>query len=126
MTLPADPLDVQAWLVREHEGRLGYTTGRGPRTVVVRYAMSAGRLVFRLPEYSSALGYARDRAVTLQIDGGSGPTANARVLVSGTAELVDEATTLDTEPALDEHWPDGVSTHVVALTASRIDVVRDS
>jgi hypothetical protein len=122
----AEPLDVRAWLTREHEGQLGYATGCGPRTVVVRVAVSAGRLVFRLPEYSSALGYARDRAVTLQIGGGEESGAgHARLVVSGTAQLVDEDDAVDAEPVLDEHWPDGVATHVVALTATSVDVVQD-
>jgi hypothetical protein len=35
--------------------------------VVVLYAVCAGRLVFRLPEYSSALRYAPNQPVTMQV-----------------------------------------------------------
>jgi hypothetical protein len=128
MTRPdtVDYVDAQAWLARQHEGRLGYPTGCGPRWLVVRYAVGEGRLLFRLPEYSSALGYARDQAVTLQVGGGGTGTGGSTVqlLVSGTARLVDELGEVDAVPGLDEHWPDGVATHVVALAASKVETVR--
>jgi hypothetical protein len=108
----------------QHEGRLGYFTGGGPRSVVVLYAVCAGRLVFRLPEYSSALGYAPNQPVTMQVSARDEQgTRTGDLLVSGTASLVEDDSCAVAEAVLDEQWPDGVVTRVLALPSTRVQLI---
>lgn len=125
-----DPLDAlaQAGLRGAQEGRLSYSSGCGPRSVVVRYALSGSRPVFRLPEYSSALPYARNQFVTLQVAAceTSGHTGEAVLVISGRARLVEEMRGVDGPSGWDEQWPQGVATHLVEIAPSRVELVRPS
>ena len=116
---------VHAWLSSQHEAELGYSSGQGPRALMVCYALSGDRLVFRLPEYSCALGYAPDQPVTLTVAVHEQQGAGAgRLVVSGTARLVADHSCADAEHLLDERWPDGVATHLLALSTSESRLVR--
>ena len=48
-------------------GTVGYLTGRGPRAVVVNYAVTDDQVVFRLPEYNEICQYAPGREITLNV-----------------------------------------------------------
>ena len=61
--------ECRTWLSSHREGRLGYVTGRGPRAVVVNYAVTDEQIVLRLPDYSEITQYALGEEVTLQVDG---------------------------------------------------------
>ena len=116
---------ARGWLSGEHEAQLGYATGHGRRHLIVRYAMCDGRLVFRLPEYSSALGYAPDQPVTMEVPvRNERGVSNGHLLVSGTASVVSGAEQADADSVLDERWPDGVLTRVFALPTTDVELVR--
>ncbi len=111
-----------AWLAEQHEGRLGYLSGCGPRSVVVRFAVCGDSVVIRLPEYHQALGYASDRQVCLQVDGASGSARGRTSLeVHGKARRADgERITAGATEALGECWPDGVRTHQLVLPLTEV------
>ena len=44
--------ECKAWLCSHHEGRLGYQSGRGHRSVVVSYAIADDQILVRLPDYN--------------------------------------------------------------------------
>jgi hypothetical protein len=118
-------VSVHAWLASQHEAELGYSSGQGPRRLVVRYALCAERLVFRLPEYSCALGYAPNQPVTLTVAVHDQQGVGARhLVVSGTALPVADDSCADLEKLLDEQWPDGVATHLLALATSESQLVH--
>ena len=105
------------------EGRLSYHSGRGPRSVVVRFAVANGRVLIRLPDYHEALGYADDQTVSLtadrQPDGGARPEP---LTITGTAHVSDSRAPGPVEEALDERWPAGVSTHLLTLLLSTTEL----
>jgi len=113
------------WLSSEHEGLLGYTTGHGRRRIAVRYGICGdGQLVFRLPAYSSAMGYAPDQPVTMEV-----PMRDERgasrgyLLVSGTASVVSSTDCAPADEVLDEQWPAAVTTRVLTLRATAAEHV---
>lgn len=121
---PSTPSGARDCLAGEHEAQLGYATGHGQRHLVVRYALCDGRLVFRLPEYSSALGYAPNQPVTMEVPvrderGGS----RGHLVVSGTASVVSGANRTDADSVLDEHWPDGIVTRILAVPTTEVELV---
>src|SRR5687768_92399 len=61
--------ECRNWRSSHREGRLGYVTGRGPRAVVVNYAMTDEQIVLRLPDYSEIAQYSLGEEVTLEVDG---------------------------------------------------------
>jgi hypothetical protein len=104
------------------EGRLSYRSGRGPRTVVVRFAVADGRVLIRLPEYHEALGYADDETVSLTADRQpDGRVRSEPLTVTGTAHVSDSRAPGPVEEALDECWPTGVCTHLLTLSLSTAD-----
>jgi hypothetical protein len=122
---PSTAVNARDWLSGEHEAQLAYATGHGWRHLVVRYAMLNGRLVFRLPEYSSAVGYARNQPVTIEVPVHDRRGASSgHVRVSGTASVVSDDDRAGADHVLDEHWPDGVVTHVLALPTTEVDLVE--
>lgn len=122
---PATQEDPRDRLGVEHEAHLGYTTGHGRRHLAVHYALCDGQVVFRLPAYSSALGYAPGQPVTLEVPVRDELGASSgHLLVSGTASVVDDAGCERAESVLDEHWPAGIVTRVLALPATDVEHVR--
>ena len=78
------PHECQAWLCSHHEGRLGYQTGKGPRSVVVSYAVAGDQILVRLPDYNDIVHYAPGSEVSLDVDGT--PAAHREtVVVTGRA-----------------------------------------
>jgi hypothetical protein len=121
-SLPERRLTVsgcQALLQRHHEGRMSYQSGRGPRAVVVNYAVEQDCVLVRLPEYNELLQYSVDTETTLAVDEPCTPTGcAATVLVTGTARsCLPRSTAL---ASLHEDWPDGVPTTVLRLPLTRL------
>ena len=50
--------ECRRWLQEHHEGRLGYLSGRGPRSVVVSYAVADDEILMRVPDYNDIAQYA--------------------------------------------------------------------
>lgn len=111
------PDECRNWLKHHSEGRLRYWSGRGPRGVVVRYALSGDHITFRLPDYNDIVHFAPGEPVTLTVDGTPSPAAGYEtVSVVGTARLAGVDTPSDADEAqLDETWPPGVATTVIEL-----------
>lgn len=108
-------------LTSHAEGRLGYCSGKGPRSVVVSYAVSGEQIVVRLPDYNDIVQYAPGEEVTLEVEdlAASGPSGE-RVSVCGTAALVapeDELGGVD----FAESWPPGIATSVVCLPLTAVE-----
>lgn len=122
-TRPLSSGECREWLVNHREGRLGYHTGRGPRSVVVNYAISGDHIMFRLPDYNDIVHYAPGEEVTLQVDGLDASVGDFEtVTVKGQALLATshhEASVR--EPQIDEQWPSGVSTSVICLPMTEIE-----
>lgn len=119
--------ECRDWLSSHREGRLAYPTGRGPRSVVVSYAVREEHVLFRLPDYNDIVHYAPGQHVTLEVDGdrpvaGSPPAAAETVTVTGQAQL---ATPQDgptvTEADFEEQWPSSVSTRVICLPMTEVE-----
>jgi hypothetical protein len=122
---PPDRGRIEQWLATQHEARLGYSSGAGPRRLVVRYAVSAGRLVFRLPEYSSALGYASNQEVTMQVPvRDPGRAGVSHLVVRGVAVVVADDSGAGADLGLDERWPETLVTRVLALPTVQVEVVQ--
>jgi len=98
---------------------MSYQSGRGPRAVVVNYAVEQDCVLVRLPEYNEALQYSLDTETTLAVDEPCTPAGcAATVLVTGTARpCLPRSTAL---ACLHEDWPDGVPTTVVRLPLTRL------
>ncbi len=113
--------ECRDWLTRHREGRLGYRSGRGPRSVVVSYAVAGEQIVVRLPDYNDIAHYAPGAEITLDVDSEpderrSGPET---VNVSGLAEQADPDEDLG-EVDFAESWPDGVGTTVLLLPLTAV------
>jgi hypothetical protein len=109
--------DPRTWLRDHREGRLGYETGRGPRAVVVLYAVAHGEILMRLPDYNDIVHYAPGEQVTLEVPGPVTPAGDlATVTVTGTAHLVgSEQIGIECDAVFTEPWPAGVSTTIIGL-----------
>src|SRR6476646_3408934 len=108
--------ECRSWLDQHHEGRLDYQTGRGPRSLVVRYAVTADTVLVRVPTYNDLLQYAPGESVTLEVDDRLGPDQFEKVTVTGTASLVDRDS-----GSLAEDWPAELPTRVIGLPIQVID-----
>ena len=119
------PEEYRTWLKGHSEGRLRYWSGRGPRGVVVRYALSGDHITFRLPDYNDVVHFAPGEPVTLTVDGRP-TTADGyqTVSVCGTARLAgtNAPSTVDAAQ-LDETWPPGVTTTVIELPITSVSGV---
>ena len=105
-----------------HEGRLGYLSGRGARSVVVSYATTDDQILFLVPYYNEITQYAPGREVTLLVDEGmTAPTSRRydTVSVRGIANLAGpkQASTVHRTNFL-EIWPQGVATSIIYLPIS--------
>jgi hypothetical protein len=107
--------------LRDHrEGRLGYLSGRGPRHVVLPYAIRDRELLVRVPAYNEAGQYAVGRRVTFDVIAPLDAATAGRIEVTGEARLVDPvAEGLDARG--DEGWPSDLPSRLVGL---RVDGVR--
>jgi hypothetical protein len=113
--------ECRAWLAERSEGRLGHDTGRGRRAVVVPYAVTDGRLVFRLPEYNEINQYAPGRPITLEVDSACPcPEVHHQVTVTGIGYRpdVEDPPTDAVEP--DRVWPPGHASHLLCLDLTDI------
>jgi nitroimidazol reductase NimA-like FMN-containing flavoprotein (pyridoxamine 5'-phosphate oxidase superfamily) len=109
--------ECRDWLTSHREGRLAYQTGRGPRSVVVSYAVTDRHIMFRLPDYNDIVHYAPGERVTLEVEGVHAPVqAFESVSVTGEAQLaVEDDPAVLQEAQFEEQWPAGVRTSVICL-----------
>jgi hypothetical protein len=108
--------ECRSWLDQHHEGRLDYHTGRGPRSLVVRYAVAADTVLVRVPTYNDLLQYAPGEPVTLEVDDRLGSGQFEKVTVTGTAAVIDR------DPgALSEDWPADLPTRLIGVPIQAID-----
>ena len=70
--------ECKAWICSHHEGRFGYQSGRGHRSVVVSYAVAGDQILVRLPDYNDIVHYAPGSEVSLDVDGGTPAAHRAR------------------------------------------------
>ena len=113
--------ECRSWLTAHGEGRLGYESGRGPRQVVVSYAVSDDANVLRVPAFNEIAQYAPGRRVTLDVSGPEGPDEIEHVKVTGRASVVAEAPAAVLDKLPDEHWPADLSDVTVRLQTEEID-----
>lgn len=114
--------ECQDWLTSHREGRLGYSSGCGPRSVVVSYAVADEQIMLRLPEYNDIVNYAPGAEITLDVDEEQTETrpGHETVSVSGTAERANSDDDLG-GVEFPESWPDGVGTTVVRLPLTAVE-----
>lgn len=114
------PTECRHWLANHHVGRLAYTSGRGPRAVVVSYAMADEFIVVRLPDYNDIVHYAPGAVVSFEVEDVTETVAGVEsVSVLGTAALVRPGD--DLAASLAESWPEGVVTSVIALPLTAVE-----
>jgi len=116
------PHECKAWLCSHHEGRLGYRSGKGPRSVVVSYAVAEDKIVLRLPDYNDIVHYAPGSEVSLDVDGGTPAAHRETVVVTGQAVIAEN----DQEPLIDqtallEQWPPDVPTQVICVPLTAVE-----
>jgi len=115
--------ECHEWLNSHREGRLAYQTGRGPRSVVVSYALSGESVMFKLPDYNDIVRYAPGERVTLEVEGVDETAGDFEtVTVTGQAQLV-TGRAEQGEPVahFQEQWPDGVPTKVISLPLTEVE-----
>jgi hypothetical protein len=104
---------------------LGYIGGRGPRSVVITYAMTDDQILFLVPAYNEITQYVPGRQVTLQVAGessGPAPRHYDTVSVTGTANLSWlEQAPLVRRTKFAELWPPAVSTSVICLPMAELE-----
>ncbi|MET0695515.1 MAG: pyridoxamine 5'-phosphate oxidase family protein [Propionibacteriaceae bacterium] len=114
--------ECRDWLDSHQEGRLAYPTGRGPRSVVVSYAITGHQIMFRLPDYNDIVHYAPGERVTLEVDGVHAPAGDFEtVLVTGEAQLAGEHSPELAGTEFVEEWPAGVRTSVLCLPMTKVE-----
>ena len=117
------PRECRAWLCSHHEGRLGYQSGKGPRSVVVLYTVAGDQILVRLPDYHDIVHYAPGSEVRIDVDGGT-PAAHREtvVVVTGKAALAggDEKPLID-QTAFQEEWPPDIATSVICVPLTAIE-----
>jgi hypothetical protein len=122
--------EARRWLEQHREGRLSYLSGRGPRSVVVSYAVVGDRILVRVLDYNVITHYAPGARVTLAVDGeieatsASSPAIEG-VNVTGSAAKAAE----EDQPPVDlerfeESWPTGIKTSVFSLSLSDVHGAR--
>ena len=109
-------VECRSWLTSHQEGRIDYRTGRGPRSLVVRYAVDTDTVLVRVPTYNDLLQYAPGESVTLEVDDRLTGDRFETVAVTGTATLVEP------EPAaLADDWPGDLPTRVIVVPIQTIE-----
>jgi len=124
-----DANECRRWVEQHHEGRLGYLSGRGPRSVVVSYAVVGDQILVQVPDYNDIAHYAPGARVTLAVDGEVEHTsAIEEVSVTGTAGHQDGNLRApgDTVPTVQfgESWPAAIKTSIVTLPLKDMQGVR--
>lgn len=123
------PHECKAWVCSHHEGRLGYQSGRGHRSVVVFYAVAGDQVLVRLPDYNDIVHYAPGAEISLAVEGGTPAAHRESVTVTGTAELAENTQRpLIDQAAFEEDWPSDVRTSVICLPLNTVEgfELRDS
>jgi hypothetical protein len=123
------PHECKAWVGSHHEGRLGYQSGRGHRSVVVFYAVAGDQILVRLPDYNDIVHYAPGAEISLAVEGGTPAAHRETVTVTGTAELAENTQRpLIGQAAFEEDWPSDVRTSVICLPLNTVEgfELRDS
>ncbi len=123
------PHECKAWVSSHHEGRLGYQSGRGHRSVVVFYAVAGDQVLVRLPDYNDIVHYAPGAEISLAVEGGTPAAHRESVTVTGTAELAENTQRpLIDQAAFEEDWPSDVRTSVICLPLNTVEgfELRDS
>lgn len=111
---PLTPQECWTQLRRQHEGRLGYTSGRGPRSVVRPYALRERSVVLRLPADLDAARCAEGQEVAFEVQDRLDGSSVADVAVVGRARVVEAGDALS-EDLPDEGWPDDLATRVLVV-----------
>ena len=117
--------ECRAWVSSHREGRLGYLSGRGPRSVVVTYAVAGDAVVVELPDYNDAAHYAPGAQVQLDVEGSSVARRDA-VRITGRAVLTDRAEVASAGATLPQEWPTGIATSVIALPLDRLEGIEEA
>jgi hypothetical protein len=117
--------ECRIWLDHHSEGGLGYIGGRGPRSVVITYAVTDDQILFLVPAYNEITQYVPGSQVTLQVAGessGPAPRHYDTVSVTGTANLSRlEQAPLVRSTKFAEIWPPTVSTSVICLPMAELE-----
>lgn len=114
--------ECRAWIAGHDEARLRFDTGRGPRSVVVGYAVRADEVLLLLPEYHPATGYLLDAPVVLEVDGAAPEGAWETVRASGVAYLGRTDESVPVRP-YGASWPPGVAARTVHVPLDRVEGV---
>lgn len=117
------PMDAQeCWdqLRRQHEGRLGYLSGRGPRHVVRPFAVVDRAVLVRLPGYDDGAGCVDGQRVCFDVQEQGADGLVAAVEATGRARVVDGPPS-ELAGLPDEGWPAGRARRVVSI---ELDDVR--
>ena len=113
--------ECRGWISDRSQGQLRHHTGRGPRAVVVNYAVTDDQVVVRLPEYNEICQYALGRLVTLNVSGTCSNTwMRTEVSVTGVGHFARTEAQLPDAVDLAEHWPAGMATYIMCLDLSDI------
>jgi hypothetical protein len=89
---------------------------------VVSYAIAEDQILMRLPDYNDIVHYAPGCEVRLDVDGGTPAAHRETVIVTGTAELAEDAQRpLIDKAAFEEDWPSDVRTSVICLPVSAVE-----
>src|SRR5918996_4255268 len=117
--------ECRIWLEGHTEGQLGYIGGRGPRSVVVSYAVTDDQILFLVPAYNEITQYVPGKQVTFQVGGessGPGPRYYDTVSVTGTANVPClEQTPIVRRTNFVELWPPDVTTSVICLPMAGLE-----
>ena len=118
---PLSRTECRDWLSHHRQGRLRYLSGRGPRAVVVSYALAGDQIMLRVPDYNDIAHYAPGAEIRLEVSDDV-PAGSEEVSVVGTAALADRAQAPLIEQAdFEEEWPSGIATAVVCLPLTTVE-----
>jgi hypothetical protein len=113
------------WLDHHSEGQLAYIGGRGPRSVVVSYAVTDDQILFLVPAYNEITQYVPGKEVTFQVAGeSSGPVPRhyETVSVTGTANFSRLAqASIVRRTNFVERWPPDMTTSVICLPMAELE-----
>lgn len=114
--------ECRAWVRNNHQARLAYASGRGPRAVVVNYASDDSAILIELADYNDAVHYASGAEVRVEIDGSTPEGRREWVQIIGTASV-------EPDRRLDRHieqWPAGVATSVVKVPLTQVEGIEQT
>jgi nitroimidazol reductase NimA-like FMN-containing flavoprotein (pyridoxamine 5'-phosphate oxidase superfamily) len=117
--------ECRIWLDHHSEGQLAYISGRGPRSLVVSYAVTDDQIFFLVPAYNEITQYVPGKQVAFQVAGessGPAPQYYDTVSVTGTANF----SCLRQAPMVRrtnfvEFWPPDVTTSVICLPMAELE-----